>query len=556
MNFPTRHWLASAAAALILFSTAFITDAHSAEAVDPEEATSVAPEDATDTFTFEEFRRPRSRSNIVAFSNDAILKSGETAQEVVAIFGNASSDGTVKRELVAILGDARVTGSVGREVVAVFGNVYVNGTVDREVVAFMGNVELGPEARIGRDVVAIGGTLKRDPAAIINGSTQIISLGPLGTLEGFKIWLKRCALLGRPLALDAGLGWAWGIAAGFLALYLLLGFAAPTAIQRSVTTLEQQPGKSLLAALIAVPAVPLFSLLLVVTIVGIVAVPFIGIALLCAGIFGKAVMLAWIGRRITKPLAAMTRADATTVDDPPISQDAAWSVPLTILIGGVIVTGLYLIPVLGFVVYKLLGFVGLGAVLYTLLASWQASRASKIRSSGTAGDTNARGATFQNTAMPLAAPGDTIATPAASTASSPLIAHAGMPRAGFWLRMAALALDLVLVLMVTNLVASPFGRGFPSMSTPLLWTAVYGAVMWTLKGTTIGGSICGLQLVRLDGRPIDWGTAIMRALGCFLSLIVGGLGFIWIAFDKDQQAWHDKVAGTVVVRTPKGSPIV
>jgi uncharacterized RDD family membrane protein YckC len=91
---------------------------------------------------------------------------------------------------------------------------------------------------------------------------------------------------------------------------------------------------------------------------------------------------------------------------------------------------------------------------------------------------------------------------------------------------------------------------------PLLWVAVYGAVMWALKGTTIGGSICGLHLVRLDGKPVDWGTAIMRALGCFLSLVVGGLGFIWIAFDKDQQAWHDKVAGTVVVRTPKGTPIV
>ena len=44
----------------------------------------------------------------------------------------------------------------------------------------------------------------------------------------------------------------------------------------------------------------------------------------------------------------------------------------------------------------------------------------------------------------------------------------------------------------------------------------------------------------------------MRALGCFLSLAVVGLGFIWIAFDGAHQAWHDKIAGTVVVRVPKG----
>jgi uncharacterized RDD family membrane protein YckC len=131
-----------------------------------------------------------------------------------------------------------------------------------------------------------------------------------------------------------------------------------------------------------------------------------------------------------------------------------------------------------------------------------------------------------------------------------------MPRAGFWLRMAALALDLVLVMVITHLVSTVVGHGRHSMGMPLLLVAVYGAVMWALKGTTIGGSICGLQLVRLDGKPIDWGTAIMRALGCFLSLIVAGLGFVWIAFDKDRQAWHDKVAGTVVVRTPKGTSIV
>jgi len=68
----------------------------------------------------------------------------------------------------------------------------------------------------------------------------------------------------------------------------------------------------------------------------------------------------------------------------------------------------------------------------------------------------------------------------------------------------------------------------------------------------IGGIVFGLQVVRADGRPVDWSTAIVRALGCFLSLVVVGLGFIWIAFDDQRQGWHDKIAGTVVVRVPKG----
>jgi uncharacterized RDD family membrane protein YckC len=31
-----------------------------------------------------------------------------------------------------------------------------------------------------------------------------------------------------------------------------------------------------------------------------------------------------------------------------------------------------------------------------------------------------------------------------------------------------------------------------------------------------------------------------------------GLGFLWIAIDSERQSWHDKIAGTVVVRAPKG----
>jgi uncharacterized RDD family membrane protein YckC len=31
------------------------------------------------------------------------------------------------------------------------------------------------------------------------------------------------------------------------------------------------------------------------------------------------------------------------------------------------------------------------------------------------------------------------------------------------------------------------------------------------------------------------------------------LGFVWVAFDRRKQGWHDKLAGTVVVR-PRRKP--
>jgi uncharacterized RDD family membrane protein YckC len=112
-----------------------------------------------------------------------------------------------------------------------------------------------------------------------------------------------------------------------------------------------------------------------------------------------------------------------------------------------------------------------------------------------------------------------------------------------------LFLDLLLVGFVMSVLNHVF-------HLHLIVLAAYGAVMWKLRGSTVGGIVFDLKVVRTDGRDIDWETAIVRALGCFLSLAVAGLGFIWIAFDGANQAWHDKIAGTVVVRVPKGVPLV
>jgi uncharacterized RDD family membrane protein YckC len=89
----------------------------------------------------------------------------------------------------------------------------------------------------------------------------------------------------------------------------------------------------------------------------------------------------------------------------------------------------------------------------------------------------------------------------------------------------------------------------------LVALAAYGAVMWKMRGSTVGGLVFDLRVVRVDGRSMEWETAIVRALGCFLSLAVAGLGFLWIAFDQANQAWHDKIAGTLVVRVPKGTAL-
>jgi uncharacterized RDD family membrane protein YckC len=127
-----------------------------------------------------------------------------------------------------------------------------------------------------------------------------------------------------------------------------------------------------------------------------------------------------------------------------------------------------------------------------------------------------------------------------------------LPRAGFWIRTGALAIDLILCALIIKVIPGVHFR----CSLVLLVLAAYGAVMWKLRGTTVGGSICHLKVVRLDDRPLDWTAAVVRALSCFLSLFVVGLGFLWVAFDNEKQSWHDKIAGTAVVKVPKSVSLI
>jgi uncharacterized RDD family membrane protein YckC len=468
-------------------------------------------------------------NNVVDIGHDANLPSGQQADSVVSIFGSSTSDGDAGT-VVSIMGNTRVTGEVHDTAVSVLGSTYVDGKIDGDAVAVLGNLELGPHAEIDGDVVAVGGMLVRDPAAIVHGNVQNIVAVDFGGFGWLHTWIRHCLLLGRPLALVPGLDWAWGLALAFLVLYAGLALLFREGLSRCVETFERQPGQTVLAALIAMLATPVLVVLLFATVIGIAAVPFVLFGLLCVGLFGKAVMLAWVGRHVTGRQGSG-----------PLSHPA-----VAVLIGGALVLLLYLVPVVGFLVYKLLGILGLGAVVYTAVQVGRAHQAARA-----APHTMAVPPANAPDAVPPAgmdsAPGASPAGGTGAAAQTPPPIAAALPRAGFWVRMGALLIDALLVGFVTHLVHSHL---------ELVLLALYGAVMWKFRGSTIGGLIFDLQVVRLDGRGMDWETAIIRALGCFLSLAVVGLGFIWIAFDDNHQAWHDKIAGTVVVRVAKGAPLV
>ncbi len=66
---------------------------------------------------------------------------------------------------------------------------------------------------------------------------------------------------------------------------------------------------------------------------------------------------------------------------------------------------------------------------------------------------------------------------------------------------------------------------------------------WTDPGTV------ALTTIRdLHEHPLSNGQAIGRYLAYYVSSIPLGLGLLWVAFDRRKQGWHDKLAGTFVIR--------
>ena len=78
-------------------------------------------------------------------------------------------------------------------------------------------------------------------------------------------------------------------------------------------------------------------------------------------------------------------------------------------------------------------------------------------------------------------------------------------------------------------------------------------LFWRFRGATPGKMAVKARIVKADdlGQP-STGRLVGRFFAYFVSIIPLFLGFLWIAFDRRKQGWHDKIAGTVVIRSADG----
>ncbi len=135
--------------------------------------------------------------------------------------------------------------------------------------------------------------------------------------------------------------------------------------------------------------------------------------------------------------------------------------------------------------------------------------------------------------------------------------------AGFWIRTGAAIIDTLLIMLVTlPLLVAIYGWAyFDADKTGIVagpadflisWVlpAVAVIAFWIVKQATPGKMAVSTRIVDAEsGNAASTGQLIGRYFAYFAATIPLGLGILWVAFDKKKQGWHDKLAGTVVVRT-------
>ncbi|NIP38292.1 MAG: RDD family protein [Candidatus Dadabacteria bacterium] len=81
----------------------------------------------------------------------------------------------------------------------------------------------------------------------------------------------------------------------------------------------------------------------------------------------------------------------------------------------------------------------------------------------------------------------------------------------------------------------------------LFLSTSYFVLMQGYGGRTIGKLLLSLKVIKKDGIEIGFIDSFIRFVGYFISAVPVFLGFVWSYIDSNSQAWHDKLAGTVVI---------
>jgi len=484
--------------------------------VDPTRPTTAPVPDELREFEEFRYRRPALR-----LGQDYALRAGETVGDVTVVFGNARVEGRVRGDLVVVLGNARLGATA---------------IIDGSFVVVGGQADIEPGALVRRDVVTVGTSLNVPGDFIFAGEHIVIGNAMLGQwMQSVAPWVTTGLLWGRPIV--PSIGWVWTIIFFFFVVYLLVNLLLHEPVRATADVLARRPFGTFLVGLLVLLLWAPISALLAVSIVGIIVIPFFLSALVVAAVVGRVGVARWIGNSLMAP------------DDPSSRVLALRS----FVFGFVLLTLTYMVPVLGFVAWGLVGVFGLGAAVMAFLSAWR-------KESPSSAPPELRRASPMPPSPPPAFVPPLEPPPAPAPLSEPVYstvesaAPARAVRATFLERAAAFGMDVVLVAVIHEGLEGTFFPRYSEFFFPLL--VIYFIAFWTWKGTTVGGIVMKLRVIKTTGAPIEAADAIVRALAGVLSFVALGIGVLWILKNDDlapdglpaRQGWHDKAVGTWVVK--------
>ena len=142
-----------------------------------------------------------------------------------------------------------------------------------------------------------------------------------------------------------------------------------------------------------------------------------------------------------------------------------------------------------------------------------------------------------------------------------------MRYAGFWTRVNAYGYDVILVQLMALMPMFAFYH-FPSMEQLVradpavhIWFSAFGYFALAIsaaynillvagpKQATLGKVYCGIKVVTVDGGRVTLMQSAIRHATSGISTLLGGLGFLTVAFTREKTCIHDLLAFTRVVRT-------
>ena len=105
-----------------------------------------------------------------------------------------------------------------------------------------------------------------------------------------------------------------------------------------------------------------------------------------------------------------------------------------------------------------------------------------------------------------------------------------------------------IILAIAFVLASYASDGTTGILFEILIFLTYMIWFKLTYGATPGYQLLGIKIVSIDGAELSLKQIVIRLISAFFSVLLLGLGYLWIIFDENKQAWHDKTAGTYVLR--------